>query len=289
MEKGLIMDHVIGLGVLRKPFPEDQVGKLPKPTKQQTDEVKADYKKGIRCETCGQWHHPKVVHLDFVGHAALTNRLLDADIGWTWEPLAFDDMGLPRFDAHGGLWIKLTVCGVIRLGYGNAEASSYKDAGAREKETIGDALRNAAMRFGAALDLWHKGHLSPYKEETDGKEETRTVHKPEGGVSHPTDQARTTSYGTTNRITVTTLENKPAYEYKPKEADPLFKDEEEPKNQAPIGKDMVNALLTKLEMLGKGGTKFYDWMDKTYEVRFPQNLKQWQYEEIMDYLDSLRP
>ena len=27
------------------------------------------------------------------------------------------------------------------------------------KEVIGDALRNAAMRFGAALDLWHKGDL----------------------------------------------------------------------------------------------------------------------------------
>ena len=27
------------------------------------------------------------------------------------------------------------------------------------KERIGDALRNAAMRFGAALDLWHKGDL----------------------------------------------------------------------------------------------------------------------------------
>jgi hypothetical protein len=27
------------------------------------------------------------------------------------------------------------------------------------KERIGDALRNAAMRFGAALDLWHKGEL----------------------------------------------------------------------------------------------------------------------------------
>ena len=27
------------------------------------------------------------------------------------------------------------------------------------KERIGDALRNAAMRYGAALDLWHKGDL----------------------------------------------------------------------------------------------------------------------------------
>jgi len=35
------------------------------------------------------------------------------------------------------------------------------------KERIGDALRNAAMRFGAALDLWHKGDL--HAAETDGK------------------------------------------------------------------------------------------------------------------------
>ncbi|HEX7822877.1 MAG TPA: hypothetical protein VF463_19950 [Sphingobium sp.] len=31
---------------------------------------------------------------------------------------------------------------------------------AREKEVIGDALRNAAMRFGAALDLWHMVAIS---------------------------------------------------------------------------------------------------------------------------------
>jgi hypothetical protein len=33
------------------------------------------------------------------------------------------------------------------------------------KEMIGDALRNAAMRFGAALDLWHKGDLHADDEE----------------------------------------------------------------------------------------------------------------------------
>jgi hypothetical protein len=33
------------------------------------------------------------------------------------------------------------------------------------KERIGDALRNAAMRFGAALDLWHKGDL--HKDDDD--------------------------------------------------------------------------------------------------------------------------
>jgi hypothetical protein len=54
------------------------------------------------------------------------------------------------------MWIKLTVCGVTRLGYGHAEGKQGGDA---IKEVIGDALRNAAMRFGAALDLWHKGDL----------------------------------------------------------------------------------------------------------------------------------
>jgi hypothetical protein len=48
---------------------------------------------------------------------------------------------------------------MTRIGYGNAEGKSYMDIGSREKELIGDALRNAAMRFGAALELWHKGQL----------------------------------------------------------------------------------------------------------------------------------
>lgn len=144
------------LKLLRKPFEAHHISKLPKPTKQQTDEVKADYKKGVRCDICGGWHHPKVVHLDYVGHAALTDRLLDVDPAWSWEPLALDANGLPSIDKDGGLWIKLTVCGVTRLGYGDAQGKTGGDA---MKERIGDALRNAAMRFGAALDLWHKGIL----------------------------------------------------------------------------------------------------------------------------------
>lgn len=147
-----------GVQKLRAPFPANQISKLPKPTKAQTEAVKTDYKNGIRCKECGSWHHPEVVHLDYVGHAALTDRLLDTDPMWSWEPLALRD-GLPAFDASGGLWIKLTVCGVSRLGYGHAAAKPGIDPGAREKEVIGDALRNAAMRFGAALDLWHKGDL----------------------------------------------------------------------------------------------------------------------------------
>lgn len=155
-----------GLAVLRMPFPEHQISKLPKPTRQQTDEVKADYKKGIRCEICGTWHHPKVVHLDYVGHAALTDRLLDADPEWNWEPVATNQDGSPVLDKDGGMWIRLTVCGVTRLGYGDSEG---KTGPAATKERIGDALRNAAMRFGAALDLWHKGDLHPDEPEPEKK------------------------------------------------------------------------------------------------------------------------
>lgn len=104
------------------------------------------------------------VKLAYVGHAALTDRLLSVDPLWTWEPVAFDTRGLPLLDELGGLWIKLTVCGVTRLGYGDA---GQKKGGDAMKERIGDALRNAGMRFGAALDLWHKGELHASDEGPD--------------------------------------------------------------------------------------------------------------------------
>jgi hypothetical protein len=142
-------DKKTGLELLRVPFPEGQISKLPKFRKDSTA-------RKIRCQICGGYHPEDAVHLDYVGHAALTNRLLDADPKWNWEPLAVDESGLPRMDRCGGMWIKLTVCGVTRLGYGHAEGKQGGDA---IKEVIGDALRNAAMRFGAALDLWCKGDL----------------------------------------------------------------------------------------------------------------------------------
>lgn len=137
-----------GLALLREPFPAHQISKLPKP-------LKKDSPKG-KCPECGGWHGLPAIHLDYVGHAALTDRLLECDPTWFWEPVAFNANGLPAFDADGGLWIRLHVCGVARLGYGHPDGKRGGDA---TKEAIGDALRNAAMRFGAALDLWHKGDL----------------------------------------------------------------------------------------------------------------------------------
>lgn len=158
-----------GLAKLREPFPAHQISKLPKPTKKQTEDVKDNFKLGTRCAICGAWHHPDVIHLDYVGHAALTDRLLDADPAWYWEPLSIAD-GVPVRDAAGGMWIKLTVCGVTRLGYGHAGDKTGGDA---IKEIIGDALRNAAMRFGAALELWHKGdlHIDPPAEQVRDEED----------------------------------------------------------------------------------------------------------------------
>lgn len=127
---------------LRKPFPPESIGKLPKP-------YKKDSPKG-NCNECGGYHGLPAMHLDYVGHAAVTDRLLQVDPEWTWEPAGQTEHGLPMFDAAGGLWIELTVCGVTRFGYGD---------GPDPKQCISDAIRNAAMRFGVALDLWSKEDL----------------------------------------------------------------------------------------------------------------------------------
>ena len=94
------------------------------------------------------------VELKYLGHAATTRALLECDPEWWWEPMAFDADGLPRLvtDDQGrtvGLWIYLHVCGVRRPGYGSC-LPGKADA---VKELIGDALRNAAMRFGVAINL----------------------------------------------------------------------------------------------------------------------------------------
>lgn len=147
---------------LRAPFPKHQINTLPKP-------YDKNAQKG-RCPECGGWHGLPAVHLDYVGHAALTDRFLEVDPTWTWEPVAFGPDGLPLLDKQGGLWIRLTICGVTRLGYGDSQGKTGPNA---IKEAIGDALRNAGMRFGAALDLWHKGDLHAADEERGTAEPVR--------------------------------------------------------------------------------------------------------------------
>ena len=146
---------------LREPFPDNLVGWLPKPMLKKEDMDKIPK---INCPICGQYHaKDKVMHLSYVGHAALTDRLLDVDPAWSWEPVAVGQDGYPVIDKDGGMWIRLTILGVTKMGYGEAAPSNIKSGGNATKERIGDALRNAAMRFGCALEMWHKGDLHAHK------------------------------------------------------------------------------------------------------------------------------
>lgn len=131
---------------LRAPFPRETIGKLPKGG----------------------------VQLDYVGHAAVTDRLLSVDPEWNWEPMGVTPEGLPALDREGNLWIRLTIHGHTRLGVGDGRSM---------KEKIGDALRNASMRFGVALDLWSKDEL-----ESGGKFEAQApqhVSNPPAALAGP--------------------------------------------------------------------------------------------------------
>lgn len=180
--------------ILREPFPPEAIDKLPK--------GKEDKSKRTKCRTCGGYHDPSMFHLDYVGHAQTTSRLLDADPEWTWEPMGREESGNPALvrDSNGapiGLWILLTVDGVTRPGFGELPASKGADG---IKEAIGDAIRNAAMRFGVALDLWAKGELAHTDVEVssaptqggteDGASESRPVSPPtsSGSDAPPTSE-----------------------------------------------------------------------------------------------------
>jgi hypothetical protein len=224
------------LKLLSKPFPDHQISKLPKSTKAQTEALKSNRDLGIKCSKCSQWHHKDAVHLDYVGHAALTHRLLETDPLWNWEPLATGIDGLPTFDKSGGLWIKLTVCGVTRLGYGHAENSNFKEIGSREKEIIGDALRNAAMRFGAALDLWHKGDLYGDDDGNFASDKPKTIEE----VGRETVKVGKEFYSGAKKI-----EEKPI---EPKQIEQLKKAREEAKLTQDQVKEMIRMNFNKEEL-----------------------------------------
>lgn len=151
------------LELLRQPFPAHLVGKLPRVTCQDCSAKNRQCSKHqkSRCAGCGAYISTAHIHLDFVGHAVVTDRLLDADLRWSWEPLGLDTDGLPLVTVYGptaALWIRLTVAGMTRLGVGTVDTDGTT-TGNQLKELIGDAIRNAAMRFGVALDLWTKEDL----------------------------------------------------------------------------------------------------------------------------------
>jgi hypothetical protein len=167
--------------VLRRAFKPEEIGKLPRVTCGDCSDKRKDCSKHSKskCDVCLAWISEKHIHIDYVGHADVTSRLLEADEGWSWEPQARDidpavlaaavaagpdvirlvlENAPPKYDLDErgnpvGLWIRLTVGGQTRPGYGSCPSGQ----GDAVKVLIGDALRNAAMRFGVALALWAKG------------------------------------------------------------------------------------------------------------------------------------
>lgn len=138
---------------LRSPFEGKEIGKLPRVTCPDCRGKGPGCGKHQKrnCPDCGGWLSSAHIHLDYAGHAVVTDRLLQVDPEWTWEPFALDSNGVPFIDSVGGMWIKLTLLGVTKPGYGDAGGKRGADA---VKETIGDAIRNAALRFGVGIDLW---------------------------------------------------------------------------------------------------------------------------------------
>lgn len=155
-----------GLTALREPFPASAVSYLPKG--------------GTK--------------LAYVGHANVTDRLLASDLAWNWKPLARNADGTPLIKQEGKLltlWIELTVNGVTRLGVGTCEPGKFDPL----KELVGDAIRNAAMRFGVALDLWSKAEL----EHGDQNETPPTETKPKR-ANRPTPPAKAATVPTPDPV-----------------------------------------------------------------------------------------
>jgi hypothetical protein len=177
-----------GWAKLRAQFPPDQLEKKPQVNcRACTDAGKAaraardkhcDRHQVRECPNCHAYITTGHIDLDYVGHANCTNRLLEVDPTWTWEPFSLDPRGLPALDTEGNLWIRLTILGSTKPGVGD---------GPNMKERIGDAIRNAAMRFGVALDLWAKIPLQHELPDTNGQ----VSHDPvTGEVPIPDDEVR---------------------------------------------------------------------------------------------------
>ena len=183
-ETGLNDQQKAILAKLREKFPPEALEKKPKLNCKACSDSKTkncEKHQKTKCRTCKAYISTQHIHLDYVGHARVTDRLLENDPLWNWEPMARHADGTPVLDDNGGMWINLTIGGVTRIGYGHADGKRGGDA---VKETIGDAIRNAALRFGVALELWMKeGAPEPATTaQSDEPEETVTAEQVVNGL-----------------------------------------------------------------------------------------------------------
>lgn len=136
---------------LRARFGKKEIGKRPVITCPGCDsQTKCTVHEWLPCDTCGVTISTAHTHVDYIGQAHVRARLSKVDPDWSWEPMGITDEGLPAVDARGGLWIRLTVCGVTRIGYGVVERGRHPNA----TEAINRAIRFTARdEFGVGLYL----------------------------------------------------------------------------------------------------------------------------------------
>jgi hypothetical protein len=171
--------------LLKEPFPEDQLELKPQPLSRQ-DQDKGRCEQGTKYTAdglvCGGWHS-RSIHLTYVGHAGITDRLNEVcgPEEWTLEPLAVGADGLPVIRG-GQLWVKLTIWGVTKIEVGDADGRSGYEEG---KVIWSDSLKRAAMRFGIGTYLWSKSDKAKALiERTDSEpvqQAQRTQQRPAGG------------------------------------------------------------------------------------------------------------
>lgn len=176
---------------LREPFKSEEIRYRPQPWCKACSSTQGWPKvcqrhHEITCQRCKSKITEAHICLKFVGHAEATNRLLNTDPFWDWEPFALDQVGLPQYDQFNGMWIRMTVCGMTRIGYGDAAGKSGANA---VKEIIGDAIRNAGIRFGMALDLWTSSDLQIIESGGTGVEGEESPAAPQAQSGTPTPSA----------------------------------------------------------------------------------------------------
>lgn len=149
---------------LTEPFREDEHELRPQPIG--ADKTPFQCRQGTKASADGLFcggYHARSIHLTYVGHAGITDRLTEVDPFWTAEFPRNPD-GSPLLSPDGVLWGKLTVLGITRDGVGDTGRQTNIRSGNAQKEVIGDFYRNAAMRFGVGAYLWSKSDAAAKKQ-----------------------------------------------------------------------------------------------------------------------------
>ena len=136
---------------LREPFRADQIEKLPKQLKSGRDQDRWQCRAGTQASADGHFcggYHGRAIHLDYIGHATITERLIEVDPEWTIDFMAKDPAtGEPKIDSRG-TWFVLTVLGVSRPCVGDTGGKPLDGNGM--KELYGDAIESIDWSTGRA-------------------------------------------------------------------------------------------------------------------------------------------